>query len=207
MAFGDKLKKYRKMAGITQEALGNALGVGKSTVSEWEKNKRTPDIDRLVSIAEAINTSPQLLLDDAGIPVGFEPLPKMKKVPLLGTIACGEPLMSLEDATYFYDVTESIHADFCLRCKGDSMINARILNGDIVFIHSQPDVENGEIAAVEIDGEATLKRVHKFCVGGHLRMLELRAENPNEPIRTYEGEQLQSVRIIGKAVAFTSHVR
>lgn len=80
------------------------------------------------------------------------------------------------------DMDESVHADFCLRCKGDSMINARIFDGDIVYIRQQDDVENGEIAAVVIDGEATLKRVYKYP-----NRLELRAENPTFPVINIEG--------------------
>lgn len=95
-----------------------------------------------------------------------------------------------------------IHADFALRCKGDSMINARIYNGDLVFIHQQSDVDNGEIAAVIIDGEATLKRVYKYE-----NRIELRPENPMFPVLKYEGEQLADLQIIGKAVTFYGVIR
>ena len=82
------------------------------------------------------------------------------------------------------------------------MINARIFDGDIVYIRQQPDVENGEIAAVLIDGEATLKRVFK-----HKESLELRAENPTFPPMYFEGTELNGIRILGKAVAFLSSVK
>ena len=130
------------------------------------------------------------------------PLPKTKKVPLVGTIACGTPITAVENVEDYIDMSEDVRADFALRCKGDSMINARIFDGDIVYIRQQPDVENGEIAAVYIDGEATLKRVFK-----HRDSLELRAENPTFPTLYYEGEELNSIRILGKAVAFLSGVR
>lgn len=130
------------------------------------------------------------------------PLPKTKKVPLVGTIACGTPTTAVENIEDYIDMSENIHADFALRCKGDSMINARIFDGDIVYIRQQPDVENGEIAAVLIDDEATLKRVFK-----HKDSLELRAENPTFPPLYYEGSELVTIRILGKAVAFLSEVR
>lgn len=130
------------------------------------------------------------------------PLPKTKKVPLVGTIACGEPITAVENIEDYISMPENVHADFCLRCKGDSMINARIFDGDIVYIRQQPDVENGEIAAVLIENEATLKRVFK-----HKDSLELRAENPTFSPMYYEGAELEGIRILGKAVAFLSGVR
>ena len=130
------------------------------------------------------------------------PLPKTKKVPLVGTIACGTPITAVENIEDYIDMSEDVHADFALRCKGDSMINARIFDGDIVYIRQQPDVENGEIAAVYIDGEATLKRVFK-----HRDSLELRAENPTFNTLYYEGSELENIRILGKAIAFLSGVK
>lgn len=110
--------------------------------------------------------------------------------------------MADENIEGYIDAPEDVEADFCLRCRGDSMIGARILDGDIVFIRSQNDVDDGEIAAVLIDSEATLKRVYKLG-----DRLELRAENPHFPRMVYQGLELADVRIIGKAVAFLSEVR
>lgn len=213
--FAQNLNYYMDRHGKTQTNLIDDLGINKSTLSTWCNGLKMPRMGAIQRLADYFGIRKSDLIEiksplgsiQEDIPVGFSPIPKMKRVPLLGTIACGEPLMSLEDATEFYKVPEHMHADFCLYCKGDSMINARILDGDIVFIHSQPDVNNGEIAAVEVDGEATLKRVHKIYLDGRLRLLELRAENPNEPTRAYQGEQLSAVRILGKAVAFTSMLR
>ena len=129
-------------------------------------------------------------------------LPKTKKIPLVGTIACGTPITAVENVEDYIDMSEDVHADFALRCKGDSMINARIFDGDIVYIRQQPDVENGEIAAVLVEDETTLKRVFK-----HKDSLELRAENPTFSPLYYEGEELNTIRILGKAVAFLSEVR
>ena len=139
------------------------------------------------------------------LPSNILPLPKTRKVPLLGTIACGEPILATENIAAYLDVAEEIHCDFALRCKGDSMTDARILDGDVVYIRHQPDVENGEIAAVLIDGmetEATLKRVYKSE-----GQLMLTPANPAYAPRVFIGEDIARVRILGKAVAFASLVR
>lgn len=135
-------------------------------------------------------------------PDNIIPMPKTKEVPLLGDIACGEPLLAQENIESYIKIDETIPADFALRCKGDSMINARVFDGDIVYIRQQPDVENGEIAAVLIGNEATLKKVHKFP-----NKLVLSACNPMYDDFIYTDEQLADVRIIGKAVAFLSVFR
>lgn len=140
-------------------------------------------------------------LDFSSIP-NLMPMPKMKKVPLIGTIQCGEPVLADENIEDYYDIPSNISADFALKCKGDSMVGARIFDGDIAYIRQQPDVENGEIAAVLIDDEATLKRVYK--IGDNL--IELRAENPRFKSLYFEGEKLQDVHIVGKAIYFLSKV-
>ena len=133
------------------------------------------------------------------------PLPKTKKVPLLGTIACGTPILAVENVNEYVDMDSSLHADFALRCKGDSMINARVFDGDIVYIRQQPTVENGEIAAVMIgrtETEATLKRV--FLDSEKIRLC---AENPRYKDLVFFEEQMNEIRILGKAVAFLSNIQ
>lgn len=131
---------------------------------------------------------------------GLRPI-EMKRFPMLGKIACGEPIYCNQDYETFIEASANIKADFCLEAKGDSMINARIFNGDIVFIRAQSDVENGEIAAVVIDDTATLKRVYKYQ-----NSIELRAENPMHKPINLEGSAMENVRILGKAVAFQSTI-
>ena len=138
------------------------------------------------------------------IPPGFEPIPRTRKIPLIGSIACGEPLLAEENLDGEVDLPEHISADFALRCKGDSMINARIFDGDIVYIHRQPTVDNGKIAAVRIGDEATLKRIYYFPEDPRL---VLRPCNPLYSDMVYCGPELDEVEIIGEAVAFTSLVR
>lgn len=127
-----------------------------------------------------------------------------KKFPMLGEIACGEPIFADENKESYIEAGTDIHADFCLKAKGDSMINARILDGDIVFIKKQSMVDNGEIAAVIIENEATLKRVYYYP---DKNKLILNPENPQYEPLVYIGEELNEIRILGKAVAFQSVVR
>lgn len=122
-----------------------------------------------------------------------------KRFRVLGDIACGKPIYAEEHFETYVEASSSIKADFCVTAKGDSMINARIFDGDVVFIRKQPDVENGEIAAVIIDDSVTLKRVYKYP-----NRIELRPENPTYRVQNYEGEELEKIRILGKAVAFQS---
>lgn len=149
------------------------------------------------------NTQKEKVWNDAvQNPPGTLPVPVFRKKPRLGAIACGKPILAIEDAEEFDDVPEHIDCDFTLLCKGDSMINARIFDGDIVYIRIQPEVENGEIAAVRIGDEATLKKVYRSG-----DRLILRAANPLYEDMEYEGENLEDVEIMGKAVAFTSLIR
>ena len=129
---------------------------------------------------------------------------KIKKFPMLGEIACGKPMFCNEEYETFIEANSDINADFCLIAKGDSMTNARIFDGDVVFIKEQSIVENGEIAAVIIDNEATLKRVYYYP---NKNKLILQAENPNYEPFVYINEELNQIQILGKAVAFMSLVK
>ena len=206
--FGSKLQDLRKKNNMTLEEVGIKVGVGKSTVRKWETGEiANMRRDKIAKLAEALHTTPAYLMGWEETPESISadnivPIPKMAKIPLLGNIACGDPITAEENLDGFVSAPEEISADFALRCKGDSMIGARILDGDIVLIRQQPDVEDGEIAAVLIDNEATLKRVHKKT-----GCLILNPANPAyEPI-IIAGEELADVRIIGKAVYFISAVK
>lgn len=199
------------MKRITQEELGASCNTTKQTIFKYENGIVTNiPLDRLERIAEVLGVSPAYLMgwqtsthpSAEKLPDNVTPVPGFVKKPRLGTIACGKPIMAVEEAEEFDDVPDYIECDFTLKCKGDSMINARIYDGDVVYIRRQPEVENGEIAAVRIGDEATLKRV--YYNGGRII---LRACNPLYPDMEYEGEQLDEVQVLGKAVAFTSIVR
>lgn len=223
MNLGDIIKNFRSEHEISQDIFAERSGLSKAYVSILERNYNPkskkppiPSLETIKAVSSAINadfndvialldgnTEVSLVKEDS-LPYidNIIPIPKMAKIPLLGNIACGDPILATENLDGFVNAPEEISADFALTCKGDSMIGARILDGDIVLIRQQPDVEDGEIAAVLIDNEATLKRVHKKA-----GCLILNPANPAyEPI-IIAGEELADVRILGKAVYFISAVK
>lgn len=206
MNIGDIMRVRRQELGLTLEEVGDYVGVGKSTVRKWEHGDiENMKRDKIALLSKILKLSPLTFITgevEYGAPDNIIPLPKMKKIPLLGTIACGEPILAAENIEALINADENLNADFALRCKGDSMINARIFDGDIVYIREQPDVEDGEIAAVLIGEEATLKRVYKYP-----SKVVLRPENPLYDDMIYSKEEMNEVRILGKAVAFLSAVR
>lgn len=206
MNIGDIMRVRRQELGLTLEEVGDYVGVGKSTVRKWEHGDiENMKRDKIALLSKILKLSPLTFITgevEYGTPDNIIPLPKMKKIPLLGTIACGEPILAAENIEALINADENLNADFALRCKGDSMINARIFDGDIVYIREQPDVEDGEIAAVLIGEEATLKRVYKYP-----SKVILRPENPLYDDMIYSKEEMNEVRILGKAVAFLSAVR
>ena len=205
---GDRIKKKRKEMGISADKLAEILSVSRSTIFRYENG----DIEKvpasvLMDIASALNTTSHYLMgweekpENQNIkPDNIYPI-ELKKYPLLGEIACGEPIFCNEDRESYVISGADINADFCLKAHGDSMVNARIMDGDIVFIREQPTVENGEIAAVVIEDEATLKRV--YYDGTTFTLI---AENPKYQPMVFSGETLNHVRILGKAIAFQSDV-
>jgi len=202
LAFHNEFRRLRKQDGLTQSEVAHRLGIAKSTVSMYECGKREPDFETLEAIADLFNVDMNQLTgrySSCPLPANVISLPKMKTVPLLGTIACGEPILAAQNLDGSVEMPDNVRADFALRCKGDSMINARIFDGDVVYIRQQETVDDGEIAAVLIGDEATLKRVHLFA--DHI---VLSPENPQYKPLSFWGEEAASVRILGKAVAFTS---
>lgn len=207
MSIGDRIKRRRQEIGLTVDQVAEKIGKNRATVYRYESSEieKFP-IDVLSPLAEALRTTPAYLMgwegESGAMPANIMPMPEMRKVPLLGTIACGEPILAEENIEEYVKIPKDMAGDFALRCKGDSMINARIFDGDIVYIRQQDTVENGEIAAVLIDNEATLKRVRLF--DDHV---SLEPENPMYKPLVYWNEEMNDVRILGKAVAFTSAVR
>ena len=204
------MKARRKELGFSAEYVAEKLGVSPATIYRYEKGEieKMPG-NILEPISKILRTTPAYLMgwDDTTVVTAFPsdnilPFPAMKSVPLIGTIACGEPILAEENIEQMVDMPEHVKADFALRCKGDSMINARIYDGDIVYIRQQPTVDDGQIAAVLVDDEATLKRVHIFP--DHV---VLEPENPQYRPLSYWESDMEKIRILGLAVAFTSNVR
>lgn len=184
------------------------LHIPYTTYVNYEKDTREPNSETLISLADYFRCSVDFLIcrsdsrtDETNLSKikNIEPMPTMIKVPLLGTIACGEPILAEENIEDYINMPEETRGTFALRCKGDSMINARIFDGDIVYIREQVDVENGEIAAVLIENEATLKRVYK-----NENSVELRPENPMYKPLVFYNEEINKIKILGKAVGFFS---
>ena len=207
--FARRLREGLDVRGMTQAELAKRSGISKSSISRYIKGDWEGKQSAVYELAKALGVTEAWLMgydvpmesDTApGVPPGFEPLTKMVKRPLVASIACGEPITAEENIEDYVDVPENVQCDFCLRCKGDSMIDAGIHDGDIVYIHIQPEVENGQIAAVRIDGEATLKRVFW---NEESQTLQLLAENRNFAPLVYTGQVLDTVHIEGRAVGFT----
>ena len=211
---GENIKKRRKELNYSQKKVAEYLGISQQAYSKYENNLNSFSFETALKLGEILEIS----LDDLGLDYrssgenntapdysnikGIMPLPEMRKVPLLGAIACGEPIYREEDE--WISLPSDIKADFCLRCEGDSMIDARINDGDIVFIKACPEVENGQIAAVSIDNEVTLKRVFYYP---EKNRLVLYPENKAYEPFVYMNEELNDVRILGRAVMFLSGVR
>lgn len=207
--FARRLREGLDVRGMTQAELAKRSGISKSSISRYIKGDWEGKQSAVYELAKALGVTEAWLMgydvpmesDTApSVPPGFEPLPKMVKRPLVGSIACGEPITAEENIEDYVDVPENVQCDFCLRCKGDSMIDAGIHDGDVVYIHITPQVENGQIAAVRIDGEATLKRVFWDESSQTLTLL---AENRNFAPLVYTGPILETVHVEGRAIGYT----
>ncbi len=201
MTVGEKIKTLRKSLGLTQTELGQRVGVQKNAVSKWECG-RVEDIptSTIKLLANLFNVPASYLIDDDTSPVTSPllPLPRMKRWQVLGGTACGQPLFKpLEDASVL--APADIDADFVFQCVGDSMINARIFDGDTVFV-KEGEVPDGQIGVVRVGEEYTLKRIYHGA-----DYLELRSENPMYPPIIIRGEQ-ENAEIVGRAVQFLSRV-
>lgn len=210
MKIGDRIRSRRLALGISQTELARLTSVSKQTLYKYEKGIVTNmPISQIEVFAKALGVTPAYLMgweDEStqpppAIPPGFVPLPETEKAPLVGSIACGQPILAAQNIEELVDVPAGRGVDFCLLCKGDSMIDAGIHDGDIVYIRQQPDVENGEIAAVRIGSEATLKRVYKSAAG-----VMLAPANAAYTPQMYGPDTLDDIQIEGKAVGWTHWV-
>ena len=214
MTIGKRIKDLRTSLDMTQDELAKLTGYkSRSSIQKIESGERDITQSTIAAFAKALKVTPSVIMGweennenntapDYSNIKGIMPLPEMRKVPLLGAIACGEPIYREEDE--WISLPNDIKADFCLRCQGDSMINARINDGDIVFIEECPMVDNGQIAAVSIDNEVTLKRVYYYP---EKNKLVLNPENPAYEPFVYMNEELNDIRILGRAVMFLSGVK
>lgn len=219
MSFLQKNIRYlRKKNEWSQEYIAKRLGYKSyTTIQKWEMGTSEPPLKKTRELADLFNVDiDDLANKDLELPDesnnnlerkinNIYPI-ELKCFPLLGEIACGIPTYTNENRESYVLSGTDINADFCLKAKGDSMINARIYDGDIVFIRKQDIVDNGEIAAVVVnsDSEATLKRLYYYK---ERATLILKAENPIYEDLIFQNEELNDVHILGKAVAFQSDVK
>ena len=209
MTMAEKIKDARLKLKISKTELARRLHTTTQAIYKYENGIVTNiPADKLKMLAAELGVTPGYLLGDE--PTAAEELaaygierPEKKTIPMLGKVACGRPIFAAEEHEHYAASLSTEDADFCLRACGDSMIGARIHDGDIVFIRAQDSVDNGQIAAVIINDEATLKRVYYFPTESKL---VLSPENPSFAPLVYVGEELNSIKIIGKAVAFHSRV-
>lgn len=163
---GQKLKDLRLSKDLSMNDLSKiinntyGLSVSKSMISRWENDLAEPTNTYLSAYAKIFNADLNFLLGIEELPENIQPIQRAKRLPILGAIACGEPILAEENFEGYIVIDGSIKADFTLRTIGDSMIEAGIEDGDLAFIRQQASVETGEIAAVYHDGEATLKKVY-----------------------------------------------
>lgn len=206
---GDRIRQVRQEQDVTQQELADYIGVSKQAAYKYENNIVTNiPTDKVDAIAKRLRVSPAYLMGweeqpapaaskEPTVPPGFMPMPEMVQVPLIGSIACGTPITAEQNIKSYVGVPSAWRADFALECHGDSMAPT-ICDGDVVCIRSQPEVEQGQIAAVRIGEEATLK--HCYYQNG---VVQLIADNPSVcPPMVYTGSDLDEIEVEGLAVGF-----
>lgn len=217
--FAERLRSLRQEKGWSQQRLADNLKLSKSSVNMYERGEREPGFETMEAIADLFNVDMNYLygrtdvkiadpivwdtdssLAHSPIPPGFDPMPDMDTVPLVGRIACGTPITAEQNTEGMVCVPSSWRATFTLICRGSSM-EPRIHDGDLVAIRSQEIVETGEIAAVRIGEEATLKRVYYDGT-----TLTLMPANAAFAPMIFTGPQLEEVHIEGRVVGWTHWV-
>lgn len=211
--FTDRLRTAMDARGMRAVELARITGLSKARISQYTNGIYVPKADAMHKLARALDVS-DLWLEGYDVPMertssaipnypDIFPIER-RRIPVLGEIACGKPILTDEEHDSFVMSGTNLDADFCLRAKGDSMIGARIQDGDIVFIKKSDMVANGEIAAVVIEDEATLKRVYYYP---EKSKLILTPENPKYEPLVFMGPELDEIHILGKAVAFQSEIK
>ncbi len=231
--FRTRLHEAMETRGLRATDLAQKTGLSKARISQYVNGKYIPKSDAVIAIARVLEVSPLWLMGEnpdatsematsaiasdtaaatavtaprEAIPCPSNVVPlRLCRYPILGEIACGRPILANEDRDGRYVTAAETNADFCLTAKGDSMIGARIYDGDQVFIRQTDMVENGEIAAVVVDDdEATLKRVYYYP---EEEKLVLMPENADYEPLVFVGEDLDHIHILGKAVDVQFRVR
>lgn len=214
MSIGQNIKRLRESHGMSQMQMAEIAGVTDKAVSTWENDIKIPRMGAIQKLADyfglsksdiieddALENSNRLLLYPNAVPIRGK-----RTIPVIGSVACGEPIHKPGDGTEYILAGDDIPCDFALIAEGDSMIGDRIQSGDVVYIRRQDDADDGSIVAVAIDDELTLKHISRVRdAGGHVLHTCLTASNPKYPPIIIGGiNETREARILGKAVAFRS---
>ena len=205
-----RLLKALNQVDMKAQELADRSGLNKASISQYVNGTHAPSNISAGRMAIVLGVNPVWLMG-YDVPMyenlysnydNLMPI-ETQRLPVLGKVACGEPTYMNEEKEFYTLKGTELGADFILVASGDSMINARIKDGDFVFIRKQPTVNNGEIAAVAIDDEATLKRFYHYA---EKSMIILKSENPKYEDQIYTGDELEKISIIGKAIGFQSNI-
>lgn len=191
-------------AGVAPSRMCKDVGISRSTMTEL-KSGRYAGLQQktLAKIADYFSVTVDYLIGSDDLPSNVKSV-KLKKLPMLGHIACGEPVYTDQEYNAYVSVDDDIDADFCLTCEGDSMIGAGIIDGDVILLKAMPLVPNGKIAAVQVGDEATLKKWEYYP---EKNMLILTPYNPKYRTQVYQGEELNSIRCLGLAVDLVRRIK
>lgn len=190
--FSSKIKNLRKNKNITQSELAKMIKSSKTTVSSWERGANKPTVENILAISKACNIPISYFFSDDSEVIYTEKV----SLPVYGEVSCGNGLAIFEDTEEFQDVPKEWTTGgsyFCLKAKGDSMLGANVLEGDLLLVREQPIVENGEIAVVIIENQIMLKRVYRE--NGTFTLV---SENSKYPPKKYDPSKDTDIRIVGK---------
>lgn len=219
MRIGEIIAQYRKEHNLSLRAFAERTGISRSYINTIENdvdNTRAITINKIGQLAKGMNMTSDELLDimdeetpvnvsgfnhiaaRSALPPGAFPIPDLsglKKIPILGSSACGLPIEAIRSYDYI-QVNSALRADFALFAEGKSMTGAGIMDGSMVFFRETEAVNNGEIAAVTVDNSTTIKRFYQYG-----ETVILRACNPEFDDQEYSGDELMGIHVFGKAVA------
>ena len=217
MKIGERIRAERRRLKMSQDEVAVALETTKQAIYKYEKGivENIPP-EKVERMAELFGVTPAYLIgwsEDKSEEESIPDLPESLRgelrpisvihLPVLGNVACGEPIYATEERETCV-CAGGVDADFCLTAHGDSMVNARIFDGDLLFVKKQEIVDDGEIAVVLIEDEATVKRVF---YDREADILTLMPENPTYRAMRFQGAQLDQIRILGRVVAVQYEVR
>ena len=191
--FGNRLRALMHEGGDTIYTLATYLNLRPSTISRYTSGMYVPKAPTLSMIAKRYGVNPGWLMGETESKVPSAPSDSY--VPILGDVAAGTPIWAEENYEGKASIDEGEQIDFALRIRGDSMTGARIFSGDIVYVRRQPSVENGEIAVVLVDNEATVKRVFHYP-----DKVVLKPENDAYQDMVYYAGDGHDVCVLGKVI-------